>query len=63
MTTIRIRFTASTGGVVLDGVKHFGAPAELAKGDFQRREPCAFAAAQEFLRQGTTAGTVVITAT
>ena len=64
MTTVRIRFTASTGGVVLDGVRHFGAPAEVAKGaDFQRREPVVWAAAQEFLREGTEAGVVTVSAT
>ena len=61
-TTLSISFTATSGGITLGG-RSFGNPAELAKGaDFQRREPCAWAAAQEFLRQGTTAGTVTVTA-
>ncbi len=62
MTTLTIAFTASDGGVVLDGLRHFGPPAELVKGDFQKREPCAAAAAQEFLTNGTTSGVVTVSA-
>ncbi len=61
MTTIRIAFTASDGGIVLDGSRHFGPPADL-PGDFQGREPVAWVAAQEFLANGTTSGVVTVTA-
>ena len=60
-TTISISFTANTGGITLGG-RSFGNPTELVKGDFRNREPVAWAAATEFLRNGTTAGTVTITA-
>ena len=60
-TTVTINFTASDGGVVLDGARHFGPPADL-RGDFKRREPVAAAAAQEYLTNGTTSGTVTVTA-
>ena len=62
MTTVTVTFTAKTGEVVLGGSRFFGNPADLVKGDFARREPIAAAAAQEFLSNGTTAGTVTITA-
>ena len=63
MISISISFTATDGSVVLDGGRHFGAPAELVKGgDFRRREPIAYAAATEFLSSGTTSGTVTVTA-
>ncbi len=61
-TTITISFTANTGGITLSGSRSFGNPTELVKGDFRNREPVAWVAAQEFLRNGTTAGTVTITA-
>ena len=61
-TSITVTFTASAGGITLDGGRSFGNPAELVKGDFRGREPVAWAAAQEFLRNGTTAGQVTITA-
>ncbi len=61
-TTLTISFTATPGQVVLDGSRHFGPPAELVKGDFQKREPCAYAAAQEFLQNGTESGTITVTA-
>ena len=63
MTSVTISFIASDGQVVLNGSKHFGAPAELAKsGDFRRREPCAWVAAQEYLANGTEAGVITISA-
>ena len=61
-TTVTISFTATPGQVVLNGSRFFGPPAELAKGDFQGREPIAWAAAQEFLRNGVEAGVVTVTA-
>lgn len=62
-TTITIPFTADAGGVVLDGSKVFGPPAEIgSNSDFKRRDPVAFAAAQEFNNLGTTSGNVTITA-
>ena len=61
-TSISIPFTARDGEIVLDGARHFGPPAELVKGDFRRREPVAWAAAREFLSQGTMSGVVTITA-
>ncbi len=61
-TTLTVSFTASEGGVVLDGSRHFGPPAELVGGDFWRREPIAWCAASEFLANGTTSGTVTVTA-
>ena len=62
-TTLTVSFTASDGGVVLDGTKHFGPPSEVAKGgDFQKREPVAWVAAQEYLQNGTSAGSVTVTA-
>ena len=61
-TSISIPFAARDGELVLDGGRHFGPPAELVKGDFKRREPIAWAAANEFLTSGTTPGVVTITA-
>ena len=62
-TSISIPFTASDGEVVLDGGRVFGPPAELVRqGDFRRREPVAWAAAEEFHQNGTTSGTVTVTA-
>ena len=61
-TTVTINFTASDGDVTLGGRRHFGAPAELVKGDFKLREPVAWVATQEFLTNGTTSGTVTVTA-
>ena len=40
-TTITVSFTASAGGFDLAGSKFFGAPAEVANGDFKNREPVA----------------------
>ena len=63
MSTTTQTFTADAGKVVLDGRRQFGAPAELARnGDFKRREPAAWAAADEFVVNGTTSGTVTTTA-
>ncbi len=62
MTTITITFTASAGGVVLDGSRSFGPPAGVANDDFKRRDPVGWAAAQEFQANGTTSGTVSVTA-
>ena len=61
-TTVTISFTASAGGVSLDGSKFFGAPAHLMNTDLKNTNPVAWAAAQEFLDLGTTSGTVTITA-
>ena len=61
-TTVTIPFTASPGSLVLDGSRHFGAPAELVKTDLRGREPVAWAAAQEFVANGTAAGVVTVTA-
>ena len=61
--TVTLNFTANPGGIALDGSKFYGPPAELAGNtDFQHREPAAFAVAQEFMTNGTTSGTVTITA-
>ena len=61
--TVTINFTANPGEIGLDGSKFYGPPAELAgNSDFMRREPAAFAVAQEFMTNGTTSGTVTVTA-
>ena len=57
-----VTFTADTGKLVLGGNRTFSPPAELVTADFQGREPVAWAAAQEFQVNGTTSGTVTITA-
>ena len=56
-----VSFTADAGKLVL-GSRTFGPPAEVATGDFQNREPVAWAAMREFVDNGTTSGTVTITA-
>ena len=61
-TTVTINCTASDGGVVLGGLRHFGPPNELVKGDFPKREPIACVAAQEYLANGTEAGVITISA-
>ena len=63
MSSLTIAFTASDAGVVLDGSRTFGDPKELARSsDFKRREPVAWAAADEFVTNATTSGTVTVTA-
>ena len=63
MTTIvTINFTADDGSLGLDDSRFFGPPAELLQGDFKRREPIAWAAANEFVELGTTSGVVTVSA-
>ena len=62
MSTITISFTADAAGIALGGSKFYGPPAELSKGDFKTQHPAAYTVAQEFLDNGTTSGTVTITA-
>ena len=62
MTSTTVSFTAKTGEIVLNGSRFFGNPAELLTADFKAREPVAWAAAQEFNTNGTTSGTVTVTA-
>ncbi len=61
-TTITVAFTADAGGFTLGGSRSFGPPAEVATDDFSRREPVAWAAAQEFLVNSATSVNVTITA-
>lgn len=61
-TTLVIPYTADAANVVIDGSHTYGPPAEIAKADFQTRDPVAWVAAQEFLNLGATSGNVTITA-
>ena len=61
-TTVTVSFTADAGKITLGGSRTFGPPAEVATGDFKAREPVGWAAANEFLVNGATSGTVTITA-
>ena len=64
--SVTIDFTADAGGLGLiseDGSGHFfGPPAELLKTGLKRQNIVAYAVANEFLDNGTTSGTVTITA-
>ena len=61
--TLNIAFTANAGGIAVDD-KQFGPPAELVRNaDFQRQHPLVWVAAQAYLANGTTSGTVTVTAT
>ena len=60
--TVTVSFTADAGGFDLAGERFFGPPAQVATDDFKGREPAAWAAAEEFNVNGTTSGTVTITA-
>ena len=60
-TSTTVAFTADAGKFTIGG-RTFGPPAEVAGLDFKGREPVAWAAAQEFLVNSVTSGTVTITA-
>ncbi len=62
MSTTTISFTADAAGIGLGGSKFYGPPAELSKNDVKTQDPVAYTVAQEFLDNGTTSGTVTITA-
>lgn len=61
-TTITIAFTASPGGISLDGSKFYGPPADLMNSALRTTDPLAWIVANEFLNTGATSGSVVITA-
>ena len=61
MSTFNISFTADAGNIVI-GNKTYGPPAELSNNDVKTNSPLAFAVAQEFVANGTTSGTVTVTA-
>ena len=64
--SVTVDFTANEGGLGLisggGGTHFFGPPASLLKSDFFHANPVAYAVAQEFMSNGTTSGTVTITA-
>ena len=62
MRTFSISFTADAASITI-GNQVYGPPAELVRNDVQTHQPLAYAVAQEFQANGTTSGTVVVTAT
>ena len=62
MSTFSISFTADAASITI-GNQIYGPPAELSNNDVKTHHPLAFAVAQEFQANGTTSGTVVVTAT
>ena len=62
MTTVTVNFTANAGEIVLDAVRTIGIPTGQPLADMRRRDPVAWAAIQEFQHNGTTSGTVTVTA-
>lgn len=61
MSTFSVNFTADVAKIVI-GNQHYGPPSELASPTIQTHHPLVFAVAQEFLDNGTTSGTIVVTA-
>ena len=61
MSTFSIAFTADAASITI-GNRVYGPPVELANNDVKTHHPMVFAVAQEFLDNGTTSGTVTITA-
>ena len=61
MSTFSISFTADAGSITI-GNAVYGPPAELSNTDVKTHFPLVFAVAQEFVANGTTSGTVTITA-
>ena len=64
--SVTMDFTANDGGLGIisggGGTPFYGPPASLLSPDFFHANPVAHAAAQEFMSNGTTSGTVTITA-
>lgn len=61
MSTVLVPFTADAANLVLDGARHLGPPSALIRTS-RTQNPVAYVVAQEFMTNGTTSGTVTITA-